>query len=151
MCNIRAISVQYPRNICAISVQLTVQYLCQSDESHIADKPVSPTAAGMMTVTIAVSPPSLHQLCKICATHVPISKLYLDNTYLVPCTCTCANIRVNIRARMTRSRVAVKPLPLQIRRESSYLPTHTPPMPPFMRRLQGVTCPRETWFWCKGF
>ena len=65
----------------------------------------------------------------------------------------CANLHA---AGMTM--VTVKPLPVQIRRESSYLPTHTPPMPPsrWLRWLRGGgSCPslshvrlRETTFWC---
>ena len=48
---------------------------------------------------------------------------------------TCANIC----ARKMMARVAVRPLPVQIRRESSYLP-HTDPQCPLHAGCGGVTC-----------
>ena len=120
-------------NIYAISVQ----YLCQSDESY-----TNPPSTSMMTVTTAVNPTSVHHLCKICATHELIFEWYTYIKYWVQISAkkytwkylcyTCANIC----ARKMMARVAVKPLPVQIRRESSYLP-HTDPQCPPSRWLRG--------------
>ena len=123
-----------------MSVQGQIQYLCQSDESS-----TTPPSTSMMTGTIALNPTSVHHLCDTCA---DIQVIYADqnkvanifnylNRYTWKYLCdTCANVC----ARKMMARVAVRPLPVQIGRESSYLPHTDPQCPPSRWLRWGHLC-----------